>query len=110
MAQLNLYLTNHFLENDFAVKVTIERWTSKRSLSQNALLHAWFADIAAAIGDSAVAVKDDLKAMFAPEVVGPLGTVRPMNTSDMTVPQMSDFMIAIQAKGAEMDWPLREAG
>ena len=109
MAQLNVYLTDHFLENDFAVKVTVERWTSKRSLSQNALLHAWFSDIAAEIGDSPNAVKDDLKAMFAPTVVGPLGKERPMNTSEMTVPEMTDFMTAISAHGAVMEWPLRAA-
>ena len=109
VSQLNVYLTAHFIENDFPIKITIERWTNRRSLSQNALLHAWIADIAGEIGDDPRSVKDDLKFMFAPVVVGPLGKERPMNTSEMTVPQMTDFMTAIQVKGAEMGWPLREA-
>ena len=91
------------------VKVTIERWTNKRSMGQNALFHVWCSDIASEIGDSPNAVKDDLKAMFAEAVIGPLGKARPMNTSEMNTVQMMDFMTAIQVKGAEMGWDLTNA-
>ena len=91
------------------IKVTLERWTNKRSQSQNALFHVWCQDIASLIGDSPASVKDDLKQMFAPTVEGPLGQERPMNTSEMSTVQMMDFMTAIQVHGAIMEWGLSNA-
>ena len=107
---LATYLYDHFESNTFPIKITIERYVSKRSLSQNALVHVWFTDIATQIGDTPSGVKDDVKQLFAPQIEGPLGVMRPMNTSEMDTVQMVDFMTAIQAKGAEMGWELSNAG
>ena len=107
---LATYLYDHFESNTFPIKITIERYVSKRSLSQNSLFHVWCTDVAILIGDTPASVKEDLKAMFAPAVIGPLGRARPMNTSEMSTVEMMDFMTAIQAKGAEMEWDLTNAG
>ena len=85
IARLVRFLTEHCLSGKlFDIKITLERWVNKRSKNQNALFHKWCGEIAAEIGDSPEAVKDDLKAMHAPQVEGPLGKLRPKGTSEMT--------------------------
>ena len=106
---LSVYLQDHFERQGVSIRVSMERYVEKRTLSQNALVHVWCSDIASDIGDSPGSVKDDLKIMFAPAIEGPLGRIRPKNTSEMTVPEMADFMTAIQAKGAQMGWELTTA-
>ena len=107
---LTIFLYRHIDDGGvMPVKVTLERWTNKRSMGQNALLHVWFADIAAHIGDDPKSVKSDLKHRLAPQVEGPTGVMRPMDTHEMTVPVMDDFMQNIKALGVDQGWELTNA-
>lgn len=85
--------------------VEIKRLQSKRSLSQNALLHKWFGVIADETGDTPDGVKDDLKQMFLPKVeresriTGEV-SMGPKRTRDLTKEEMRDFMTRIEAWAA----------
>ena len=107
--KMNEYLYDHFLINDFALRVTIEKWSPKRSLGQNALMHVWFDEIGEQVGDTGASVKEDLKGLLAPKVEGPLGVMRAKGTSEMSTPEASDFMTQVQVMAAEYGWELTQA-
>ena len=100
---LNDYLVTHFETKKFPVRVTLERYEKKRSNPQNATIHMWFGEFAEQIGDSPADVKRDIKELLSPKVEGPLGVMRPKGTSEMTVPEMKDFMEAMQALAINYD-------
>ena len=85
--------------------VEIKRLQSKRSLSQNALLHKWFGVIADETGDTPEGVKDDLKRMFLPlveresQITGET-MMEPKRTRDLTKEEMCGFMTRIEAWAA----------
>ncbi len=74
--------------------VEIKRKTKQRSLNQNSLLHKWIGIIAEDTGDSQASMKADLKAVFAIILENKVTQVkfRPMDTSEMTTVQMTEFM------------------
>ena len=102
------YLDEHFETKKFPVRVTIERYTARRSLSQNAVMHMWFGEIAEQIGDDPASVKADIKAMFLPEIEGLHGIIRTKDTHELSTPEMMDFMTQIQVLGSEMKWELTQ--
>ncbi len=74
--------------------VTVAQFRKKRTLSQNALMHKWFAEIADFTGDSESSVKADLKEEFSPKIESKVtaGKFRPMDTHEMSTTEISEFM------------------
>lgn len=92
------------LDTSRETEVTIGPHVKKRSLNQNSLLHKWFALIAEYTGDSEASVKSDLKAEFSPLVESKVtaGKFRPLDTSEMSIKQMAEFMDRIYKFAAEL--------
>lgn len=78
---------------DIDWQVTVEKRKKKRTLSQNALIHKWFAIVAEYTGDTEAGVKSDLVEACAPTVESKVtGEMRAKSTSEMTTQEMSDFI------------------
>ena len=96
-------LANLNLEKPWEVEV--RRKVKQRSNSQNATIHMWFGIIADFTGDSEASVKGDIKAMLAPQVESKIkaGEFRPMDTSEMSTTESSEFMERLNAwAGSEL--------
>lgn len=105
--ELSRWLTNHFKEKNFPVRVTVERYVKRRSTNQNSLMHKWFEEIAEQVGDTPKSVKADLKAKFLPEVFNKdLEVSRIKGTHELNVQEMSDFLQQIEMLAANMPWIL----
>jgi len=84
------------LEEGIRWNITIAKPTRKRTLDQNGLFHKWVGEVAEFQGNTFNQAKGDLKAAFAPKVRNEItGDERPMDTSEMTVEIMSEFMTQI---------------
>lgn len=86
---------------------TAKRRKLKRSLSQNALFHAWVHILAVASGETDAKMKDDVKRALLPlvEVVSKVtGEIRmePAQTSKLTKTEMAEFMTRVQALAADI--------
>jgi hypothetical protein len=92
------------------IQVTIKHFKRDRTLDQNAKVHAMLRDLALFTGYSERQMKDICKQQFAPFVERQLGTKynelrvhTPKGTSEMNVEEMSNFIDALHALGAELD-------
>ena len=98
------FLTDHFVMKKFPLRITIERYTARRSLEQNAKWHAMVGDIAEHTGDSVASVKSDVKAYLCPEVESKVtGKMRPKDTHELSTPEFMDLIEATYALGAQLN-------
>ena len=78
-------------------QIEIKRYSRRRTLQQNALLHKHFQIIADEIGDDLESVKRDLKRMYAPliervsKITGEI-VMEPMDTHEMSTLELTEFM------------------
>ena len=91
-ARILTFIQGLDIDKPWAITVTQHR--KKRSLSQNRLIHKWFAIIAEHTGDSEESVKADLTFSFAPKIQSKTSedVIRPMGTSEMNTVQMAEFV------------------
>lgn len=95
------WLTKHFKEKKFPVRVTIERFRPLRNLDQNAKWHAMVSEIAEQTGNDVKSTKADIKQLFCPQVEGLRGVMRPQSTSKLSTVQFADLIEQTFALGVE---------
>lgn len=90
--------------NGQAFEVRVGKHQQRRSLSQNALMHMWFGEVATETGQSPEEVKAALKQMFLPMVTIKLKGVpilTPQSTSALSKEQGTEFLERINAWASE---------
>ena len=105
---MGCHATDQLSRSDKKLVMTLTHLKIPRTLDQNKLMHLWFAEIAAQVGDDPKSVKSDLKATFLPEIVGLHGVERTQDTHELTIEQMTDFLHQIQVLSADFGWEITQ--
>jgi hypothetical protein len=85
-------------------QITVQPYTKKRSLSQNALLHTWFGLVAEETGNRVDEVKEAYRGMFLPQVVVDFGDREILigtSTTRLSTEEFSAFLDCVYAHATQ---------
>ena len=105
---MGCHATDQLSRSDRKLVMTLAHFKIPRTLDQNKLMHLWFSEIAAAVGDDARSVKSDLKGHFLPQIVGLQGVIRTKDTHELDTAEMRDFLQGIEAMASENGWEITQ--